>query len=437
MTTADAELIAALPAPPAGRILIGYSGGMDSLVLLQLARQRYGVAALLAVHVHHGLSPNADRWERYCLQACADLGVRCHAERVLVGAGRGGLEARARAARYDVFARLLGPEDVLLLAHHADDQAETLLYRLLRTGVPAGMPSSRPLGQGCLVRPLLPFPRARLREWARRHELSWVEDESNAGLRADRNYLRHRVLPALSRRWPDVAARLGRAAERSATAAQLQRELAIEDLAGLDERGERVGRSLDLAALLALPGHRRDNLLRHWLPGPGVPEPGERVLASLVGQLDAAVDAEPLVAWAGGQWRRFRGRLYVLPAGWGRAPDPHRGPWSWQPESPLWLPDGAALSARAARGQGLRAGADFRVRFRCGGERVRPVGRTASTTLKKALHAQGLEPWLRDCVPLIECAGRLVAVGDLFVCAGAAAGPGEMGWLPEWRCPDR
>lgn len=437
MASADAELSAALPAPPAGRILIGYSGGLDSHVLLHLARRRYGAGAVTALHVHHGLSPNADQWQRHCLAICTDLGVRCHAERVAVGAGRGGPEARARAARYGVFRRLLGVDDLLLLAHHADDQAETLLYRLLRDGVPAGMPERRALGAGWLARPLLPFPRARLHGYALARGLEWIEDESNAALHADRNYLRHLVLPAFAGRWPDAVARLGCAAARGAVAGRLQRDLAAMDLTAADERPERVGWSLDLAPLLALPGHRRDNLLRHWLPAPDAPEPGARALASLAAQLDAAADAEPLVTWPGGQWRRFRGRLYLLPAGWGRAPDPQRGPWPWTPGAPLRLPDGAALDARPATGRGVRGGGGFLVRYRRGGERLRPLGRAASNTLKKILHEQGLEPWLRDRVPLIERDGRLIAVGDLLVCAEAAAGPGEAGWLPEWRCPVR
>ena len=438
MATAAAELAAALPAPPAGRLLVGYSGGLDSHVLLHLARYHYGATGLLAVHVHHGLSPNADRWQRHCEATCAALGIACHSERVAVTVGAGSPEGGARAARYAVFARLLGEGDVLLLAHHADDQAETVLYRLLRGGVAAGMPAARPLGRGRLMRPLLAFSRDRLRAYAERAGLHWIEDESNALLHADRNYLRHRVLPALAGRWPDAVVRLGRAAARSATAADLHREMAEIDLATLDERAERVGSSVDLRRLLALPPHRRDNLLRHWLPAPGVPEPGARVLAALVRDLaGAGGDAAPLVSWAGGQWRRFRGRLHLLPRGWGENVATERGPWPWSPPAPLPLPDGAVLGARPVTGCGLRAGDGLVVRYRHGGERAHPADRRVSTSLKKILQERELEPWLRDRVPLIERAGQLVAVGDLFVCAGAAAGPGEPGWLPAWSTPRR
>ncbi len=433
-----AALGAALPAPPAGRVLVGYSGGLDSRVLLHLAWRRYGAARVTAIHVHHGLSPNADHWARHCAATCAELGIACHIERVAAAVGAGGPEARARAARYAAFARLLEAGDLLLLAHHADDQAETLLYRLLRSGVAGGMPATRPLGQGRLVRPLLQFPRAALRAYAECERLRWIEDESNAALHADRNYLRHRVLPDLTERWPDAVARLGRAAALGAAAARLQGELAGIDLATLDERAERVGRSLDLGRLLALPAQRRDNLLRHWLPAPHAVEPGTAVLASLSRDLvGAAPDAEPLVAWTGGQWRRYRGRLYLLPAEWGMETAADRGPWRWSPPAPLPLPDGAMLGARAAIGRGLRAGGELVVRYRSGGERVQPAGRPASNRLKNILQERGLEPWLRDRVPLLERGGRLVAVGDLFVCAGAAAGPGETGWLLTWQGPGR
>lgn len=448
-----ALLDAALPAPPAGRVLVGYSGGLDSRVLLQLAWRRYGAAAVSAIHVHHGLSPNADHWARHCAASCAELGVACHIETVDTALGSGGPEARARAARYAAFTKWLREGDLLLLAHHADDQAETLLYRLLRSGIASGMPALRPLGPGLLARPLLGFPRAALRAYAEGEGLRWIEDESNAALHADRNYLRHRVLPALAGRWPDAVMRLGRAAALSANAAQLHRELAERDLAELDERAERVGRSLDLRRLLALPAQRRDNLLRHWLPSPGggeaggIPlggtplgriEPGARVLASLDADLAAAADdAQPLISWAGGQWRRFRDRLYLLPADWGAAPVGERGPWSWSPPQSLGLPSGAMLGARMVTGGGFRVGGELVVRYRRGGERVRPQGRKASTSLKKILQEQGLEPWLRECVPLIERDGQLVAVGDLFICAQAVVEAGEPGCLPVWRCPVR
>ncbi|MGE3296533.1 MAG: tRNA lysidine(34) synthetase TilS [Porticoccaceae bacterium] len=442
VTDLDSVLAATLASRPATRILIAYSGGMDSHVLLHLLWRRQGPEPLLAVHVNHGLSPAANHWEIHCRRTCDALGIACHTERVTVAPGPHGLEASARDARYAVFKRQLEHGELLVFGHHADDQAETLMYRLLRAGVPAGMPVARPLGRGWLLRPLLGVPRAALRDHAERHRLDWIEDESNAHLDFDRNYLRHRVLPTLTARWPDAVARLQRVADQSRAAADLGRDLATIDLAGLDERPERVGRSLSLTGLAALATHRQRNLLRHWrLPEATGEEPGARVLDALVRDLiGAAADAAPLVEWPGGQWRRFRNRLYLLPPHWGAAPSRDRGPWPWSPELPLALPDGAHLGAQPALGHGLRVTlprARLSVRYRQGGERVHPQERGASNTLKRVLQEQGLEPWLRDRVPLIEHDGELVAVGDLFVCRPAAAGVGEPGWLPQWRCPVR
>jgi tRNA(Ile)-lysidine synthase len=439
VTDLDAVLATALTSRPATRILIAYSGGMDSHTLLHLLWRRQGPEPLLAVHVNHGLSPRADAWEAHCRRVCDALGIACHTERVTVTSGSQGLEASARAARYAVFKSRLENGDLLVFGHHADDQAETLLYRLLRGGVSAGMPVARPLGRGRLLRPLLDIPRAALRDYAERHRLDWIEDESNARLDFDRNYLRHRVMPHLTARWPNVGARLLRAAGQGRAALELSRDLAVIDLAGLDERSERVGHSLSLAGLAALAPHRQRNLVRHWrLPRGTGPEPGARVLDSLFrAVIGAGLDAAPLVEWEGGQWRRFRGRLYLLPAQWGKARSDARVEWSWSPENPLELPGGACLSARPARGQGLRVapGVRISVRFRRGGERARPVDREKSNTLKKLFQERGVEPWLRDQVPLIECDGELAAVGDLFVCRSRVAGSGEPGWVLEWKFP--
>lgn len=442
MTELDAVLAAALRASgPARRIFVAYSGGMDSHVLLHLLWRRQGPEPLLALHVNHGLSPRADHWQAHCQRVCTALGIPCRSERVTVRPHPQGPEAGARAARYAVFNAQLEDGDLVVFGHHADDQAETLLYRLLRTGIASGMPATRTLGRGRLLRPLLAVPHAALADYAARHRLDWVEDESNARLDFDRNYLRQRVLPALTGRWPDAVVRLLRAADRTRADAELGRDLAAIDLAALDERAERVGRSLSLARLAALPPQRQRNAVRHWhLPGTSGPEPGARRLDTLFRDLvGAAPDAAPLVARPGGQWRRFRGRLYLLPAAWGAAPARDRGPWTWSPEAPLELPDGARLQARQVFAGGWRGNLPsgrIEVRYRRGGERVRPAGRNGSNTLKKVLQERGVEPWLRDRVPLIECDGQLVAVGDLFVCDAAVAGRGEPGWLLTWQAPE-
>ena len=209
---------------PARRLYVGYSGGLDSHVLLHALVALLGPAGVTALHINHQLSPQAATWAGHCRQTCADLGVAYIEETVEIGARADGLEAAARTARYAAFDRYVGVDDLLLLAHHADDQAETLLFRLLRGAGPrglAGIPRARALSYGRLLRPLLDVRRTSLYQYARCEGLRWIEDDSNQVLDMDRNYLRHRVLPAVAARaWlaaPLCAARPTASAATSAT----------------------------------------------------------------------------------------------------------------------------------------------------------------------------------------------------------------------------
>ena len=372
-----------------------------------------------------------------------------------------GPEASARAARYQVFNNKISADDVLVLGHHADDQVETVLYRLLRgagaRGL-AGIPAERALKQGRVLRPLLAIPRSDLRHYAEAHKLSWIEDESNLRIDYDRNYLRHRVIPALLERWPNLAARVGRSASHSEQSEKLNGDLAALDLAGLDVQAARVGESLSLDLLLALPDYRQRNVLRHWCvfspqgtntQSADKTAPGHRAIEAVLSDLiEAQDDASPVVTWPGGEWRRFNKRLYCLPVDW-RAksfnPELAAAPLRWQSlEKPLALPGGGELSgsqqlhqhphSHQNLGQGLFVpqSAVVSVAFRQGGERCQPVARSASTTLKKLFQEYHLEPWLRDRIPLIYIDDKLAAVGDVWVCEGFQAGAEQSGWWLYW-----
>lgn len=396
--------------PCAGSRWLGYSGGLDSSVLLHLLA---GVGfPLRAVHVHHGLSPNADTWLEHCAASASALGVPFTALRVSVAVEEGGLEQAARRARYAAFESLMQAGDQLLLAQHGDDQVETFFLRLLRGAGALGlgaMAESRPLGAGSLLRPLLGASRAQLEDYARARGINWIEDESNADQRLERNYLRTRVLPLLRERWP-LRERVARASANLREAALLLRELGEGDLAVCGRRGERFGESLGLDGVSALPPHRQRNLLRSWIEACGGEMPQAAQLEQALSQLfTAAEDGCPAVALGGLVLRRFRGRLYLTPP---LSAVPAEGEWAWDGAGSLALPGGWELAADP----GWPAG-DYRVRFRRGGERARPTDRQHSQTLKKLLQERGLEPWLRDWVPLVYRGDELVAVGDLFVCA--------------------
>ncbi|HTL14699.1 MAG TPA: tRNA lysidine(34) synthetase TilS, partial [Thermomonas sp.] len=270
MTAALARAVARADGRP---VLLGYSGGLDSGVLLHLlaADPRIRASGLRALHVHHGLHPDADAWAAHCRAACEGLRVPLEVVRVRVDRDAGlGPEGAAREARHGAFAAALGEGEVLALAHHRDDQAETLLLRALRgAGVDglAAMRRERAFARGLLWRPLLDAPRAALLAYARAHGLRWIEDPGNAGTDPDRNFLRHAVFPLLRDRWPHAADALARSAALCAEAADL---LAAGDAAAL-EAVRRGADTLDVPGLLALPAPRRARVLRRWVAELGLP----------------------------------------------------------------------------------------------------------------------------------------------------------------------
>ena len=291
---------------PGSRVCIGLSGGLDSVMLLHVVAHLDLVAHLSAVHVHHGLSPRAEQWVQFCRDYCARLGIPLSVERVQV-TGRGeGLEAAARRARYEVFAKL--PADLLLLAQHGDDQAETVLFNLLRgcglTGA-AGMPACRSLGALTLLRPLFDCRRADILAYAREHGLAWVDDESNEDRRFSRNFLRHEILPRLTERFPVVRS-LASAAEHFAEADGLLRELAEEDWRICGD-----GDSLVMGRVRALSAPRLKNLVRYRLYVLGWRSPVASRLEEFVRQLrQAAPDAHPALTLPDGEMRVRGGRLH-------------------------------------------------------------------------------------------------------------------------------
>jgi len=407
MTAALPIDLDALPAD--ARVLVGYSGGLDSTVLLHLLARLLPRERLRALHVHHGLHADADAWARHCEGVCAQLGVALGVVRVDVARDSGdGLEAAARHARHAAFADALNAGEVLALAHHRDDQAETFLLRALRaSGVDglAAMRAWRPYAHGFLWRPLLAQPRAALLAWAQAEQLRWIDDASNADTDLDRNFLRHRVLPALRERWPHADAMFARSAALAAEATDL---LADEDAAALASVRTMDAATLSVPALLALPASRRARLLRRWIAQLGLPPlPTQGIAHVEADLLDAAADAEAGFAWAHARVRRWRDLLH---ASMDASPLPSDWLVAWHGESPLTLPDGAtlALIGAPAFDQPLR------VRARQGGERITLPGRSHSHALKHVLQDLGVPPWRRERLPLLtDAEAQVLAAGDL------------------------
>lgn len=400
-----------LPATPAPRrgLLVGFSGGLDSTVLLHLLRLQHD--DLRAIHVHHGLHADADAWAAHCERECAALDVPLRVVRVTVERASGlGLEGAARAARHAAFAAALGEGELLVLAHHLDDQAETFLLRALRgsgTDGLAAMRSWRPFHRGQLWRPLLEFPRSALLAHASRHGLRWIEDPGNAEDRHDRNLLRNRVFPLLRERWPHAAAALAQSARHCAQASDLLRE---QDRRLLAQVRLDAPSALCCKRMHALAPEQQARVLRLWLRElglPPLPETGiRRVLAEVV---LGAPDRQPQYAWHGARLIRWRDQLHAQAASAATA-----GAWQldWDGATPLPLPDGSQLRLEGME----RFDAPVRVRPRTGGERIRLPGRAHSSSLKHLLQERQIPPWTRSRLPLLVAAdGALLAAGDAIV----------------------
>lgn len=396
-------------------LVLGVSGGLDSRVLLAAAAELApGLGLpLRAVHVHHGLSPDADAWAGRVEAWCAAAGVPLTVHRARVDRRVASLENAARVARHAAFAAELRAGEALLLAQHRDDQAETLLFRLLRGAGLDGLGAMRAHSRfrahdGLRLpqwRPFLALSRADLEAFARARGLEWIEDESNADRSLDRNYLRHEILPRLAARWPAAVRTLADTARRLQEAGDLLDEVAAELAAlAVDARGR-----LSLEALRGLSPARQRLLLRHWLQAGGALPPTAAVLERLRSDMLAARgDAMPRVSWRGAEVRRHRDWLYllppasVLPAGWAA---------DWDGAQPLLLPDGRRL---AVEGEG-RPARPWRVRYRRGGERLRPRPGRPSRELRTWLQERDVPPWEREALPLVLDGDDVIGVGGLPV----------------------
>jgi len=410
--------------PP--RLWIACSGGLDSTVLAHALVRGDPERPWALLYVDHGLHPDAPRWGEAVADLAHRLQVPCRSLAVAVRETGEGPEAAARAARYRAWTALLAAGEVLLTAHHADDQVETVLLRILRgTGLDglAGMPERRPLGRGMLLRPLLPWPRAALRAYAERAGLAWIEDPANHDLDLDRNFLRHAVLPRLAARFP-VRSSLLRLADHAHRVRERQRPARAEALrAALGEDG----RSLDLAAL---PADRAaaSTLLGDWFVHLGLPAPTLEQRRRILDEVVAArPDAQPALRLGRCCLRRHRGRLYLTPT----APPPEGGPWRWDPRRPLMLPELGALRAEPTTEGGLRRlPGPLSVRLRVGGERIDLGG--GRRALKKVLQERGVPPWERARLPLVFHRERLVAVPGIGVDRAFRAAPGTPAWRLVW-----
>ncbi|MGH1471152.1 MAG: tRNA lysidine(34) synthetase TilS [Cellvibrionaceae bacterium] len=413
--------------------VVGLSGGVDSVVLLHSLLSLELATPITAVHVNHGLSEKSKDWQKHCETLCEQWNIRLIVENVDVENQGKGIEDAARQVRYRVLSKHMSQGDVLLLGHHQDDQAETLLFRLMRGAGPYGlsaMDECRAFSDGYIARPFLSISKTELLDYANQNNLLWMEDESNRENEFDRNYLRNEVMPLLEDRWPNFAKRWQQTAVACQQADQMSHDLSLLDMDRCDEQRERWGYSLCFASLALLPRYRRHNLLRNWVRSRGFAIMEFKHLLEAEKQFFQAAVSGAEVAWSGTALRLFADRLFLT--GISRLEWSHEAV-QWSPKDNIELPDGSFLTAKpAGKGVGLKTNKQYEIRWREGGERCQPTERAHSQTLKKLLQEYGLEPWLRDRVPLIYCGGKLAAVGDLWVCRGFVAEAEELGCLIGW-----
>ncbi|SAK62741.1 tRNA(Ile)-lysidine synthetase [Caballeronia hypogeia] len=427
--------LASLPAD--SLLAVALSGGLDSTVLLDAAVRCFGARRVVAFHIHHGLSPNANAWDAHCDAFAASLDVRYASRHVDVPRANGeSLEAAAREARYRALDELCDEQGVraLMIAHHADDQAETVLLQLLRGAGVAGIAAMAPqrLDGGLpRLRPLLRLLRAQLEQYAHERDLSWIDDESNADTRYSRNALRHDVLPVLAVHFPGFRDALARTASHAASAQRLLDQLARIDMEQVESPEERGALTLD--ALLAFDDERAINLMRFWIRSCGLLAASTARIADMLRQLrDAAAarDGHALrVDHAGHCLRVYRNTLYWEPGDSGDAPDVDDGsPVLRAAAELLWPADDVV-------GEGVLRAAPLVARARAGGERMRVAGEAPSRTLKNLFQERGVPAWKRD-VPLLFVGESLLFVPHVGVnreaAPSAAHGPlRRIVWRPD------
>ena len=425
-------------APDSGRssLCVALSGGRDSVVLLHALNQLSACSGIpfsvSAVHVHHGISPNADDWVRFCSDLCHHLSVPLDIVRVTVPIDSGeGLEGAARRIRHAVFERCAA--DFLALAHHRDDQAETVLLNLLRgAGIAgaAGMLAERPQARGpILVRPLLDVPRVLIDHYAAEHGLRWIDDESNNDLHFRRNFLRHQIMPQLEEKFPGAQTALARAAGHFAESAGLLDDLAAVDRAALATPSGRLG----LAGLNRLPPARARNILRFAWIAAGFRAPDTRWISEALRQLGAATEqSEICVATQDGELHVYRGELHLVER-CRRLPG-ESVLWAGEGELP-WA--GRTLLLIPSTGSGIRRNlfveSEIRVKCRQGGERLQPDAKRPRRSLRNLLQEAAIPPWERARLPCLWCDEKLAWVGGIGIDAAFACAEGQDGILPLWE----
>lgn len=374
-----------------------------------------------AMHIHHGLLDKADSWLDHCQNVSSALAIPYQSIKLTIENTAGkSLEEVARQARYQALIRALEPQEVLLTAHHLNDQSETLLLQLFRGAGVNGLAAMAPImaitDNNKLARPFLSVSRTSLEEYAKEHKLAFIEDPSNADQSFDRNYCRHQLMPLLRQRWKGVDKAIARSASIQAETRGILDEVAAADLEECAS-ANRLCLNINQLNQLSLPRQRL--LIRYWITQAGFLAPSEKKLKHLFSDvIQASDDAQPLLEWTGAQLRRYQDWLYIMPP---LSTHDTTQVLNWDTQEPLYIEslgmkllfDQLNIKKLAEYQQSHPEKGSVTVRFRQGGEQIYSAKHGKTISLKTYLQATGVPPWLRSRLPLIYIDGKLVEVTGL------------------------
>ncbi len=425
---ADKGLVKASQTSNPSPLLIAYSGGIDSHVLLDaaVALWRQGlIAQPKALHFNHRMQSISDQWQAHCEALCRDYQIPIVCQRASQNETEKPLasELDARNARYQFFESELQKDQLLLMAHHQDDQAETLLFRLIRgTGVNgmAGMQAIRQLGEGQLGRPLLDIPREMIESYAKQHQLHWIEDPSNQATHYDRNFIRHQLLPLIQQRWSKANKNIAQFAQLASEQNEILEAMAKQDLMAVCQTKQRP----HIDQLLHLPLARMKNLLHYWLKQLSGKSASHQEIMQIIQQLKSCHDREDrkiTIKAANGWLREFKKELYFCATD---EPQPLTQAVAWsalnQPvtlfaEYQMHCIPNAQASEPSFGLRPPKAEEKVSIRPRIGGEKVRLAGQAHHSSLKKVFQASKLPPWKRKWLPIVYYNDSIAVIPGIAV----------------------
>lgn len=410
-------------------LLVAFSGGIDSKVLLHALanlKQQQLIKNIAAIHVNHGLQTAAEQWQKQCEKDCAEYQIPFYTVSLNLSLHhQSNIEAIAREERYKVFQQYLHKEQFLVTAHHLDDQAETLLFRLIRGcglhGVSA-MSETRTLSKEAgnqLIRPMLDLSKQAIEAYAKKNQLTWIEDPSNQDVNFSRNYLRHKVMPVIRQQWPSVTKTFSRFSQIAKQQSQLLDEIAQEDFISTSKvLPNHCVYTLDIEKLFFLSSARQKNLLHYWIKKNQKKSSANNEINEIVNQLSAALDGASIQVNVGdGIIRSYQKNLWFIQS---HQPANHFEICVWDDiQHMIKLDNDIILQTKITNQIGLRKplpNEKVILKPRNGGETCLPDYRNKSTSLKKIYQELGVPPWQREWLPIIYYNEEIVAVPGVFIC---------------------